>query len=480
MDILSTEVRTSKTFNMVDANVTENDIFQNQLLFYDELKIVIDKINLKLPTIYWIPKLHKNPIQSRFITNSVGCSTKYLSVLLTSCLTAIKEHVIKYCEKVYENTNVNLFWSIKNSMDVIRKLENKRFKVSSLNSYDFSTLYTKLPHDLINNKLSNLIEKTFAREKVMFLAVSSRKAFFTNLSVNGYLMWTCTDVCNALKFLMDNLYVKFGYCIFKQIIGVPMGSSCAPLIADLLLYCYERDFMLELSKQQENNLIDSFNDCCRYIDDILTMDNSYFEVHISKIYPKELTLIKSNKTDKDVSFLDLQIIVDNNKVYTKIYDKRDDYNFDIVNYPFLDGDVPKSTSYGIYISQLVRFARACSYVEDFNIRNLSMTKKLLKQGFLYHKLRKSFARFFHKYFAIVSKYNCSLKTLLKEGISHPNFYGDFLKKIKKIKFRIDVDQSFIKIVETFLHKGYHNKILLNTCSLVFDTNFLMKYKDKFN
>ena len=113
----------------------------------------------KLPTMYWIPKLHKNPFKARFIANSSACTTTNLSKLLTSCLSAIKDHVIKYNEKVYENSGVNLFWSIKNSVEILDKLKNRHFRASSLNTYDFSTLYTTLPHHLIKAKLTQLIQK---------------------------------------------------------------------------------------------------------------------------------------------------------------------------------------------------------------------------------------------------------------------------------------------------------------------------------
>ena len=94
---------------------------------------------------------------------------------------------------------------------------------------------------------------------------------------------------------------------------------------------------------------------------------------------------------------------------TKIYDKRDDFNFDIVNFPFLNGDVPQRPSYGVYISQLIRFARASSHVTDFNNRNKFLTAKLLKQGYRYHKLRKAFSKFYRRHFELVEKYHVSLK-----------------------------------------------------------------------
>ena len=112
----------------------------------------------RLPTMYWLPKLHKTPYKARFIANSSSCTTTELSKLLTSCLTAVKNHVIRYCEKVYERSGKNLFWSIKNSGEVLNKLKSRGFRATSLSTYDFSTLYTTLPHNLIKEKLINLIE----------------------------------------------------------------------------------------------------------------------------------------------------------------------------------------------------------------------------------------------------------------------------------------------------------------------------------
>ena len=95
------------------------------------------------------------------------------------------------------------------------------------------------------------------------------------------------------------------------------------------------------------------------------------------IYPSELQLNKVNTSDTEAAFLDLHLSISYDIVSTKIYDKRGDFDFEIVNFPFLDGDVPRSTSYGVYISQLIRFARASNHVDDFNTRNKLLTQKLL-------------------------------------------------------------------------------------------------------
>ena len=105
---------------------------------------------------------------------------------------------------------------------------------------------------------------------------------------------------------------------------------------------------------------------------------------VGQIYHTEFQLNKANSSDTEAPFLNLNLSITNGIVSSKINDKRDDFNFEIVNFPFLDGDVPRSLSYGVYISQLIRFARVCSNVDDFNNRNLFLTAKLLKQGYRYH------------------------------------------------------------------------------------------------
>ena len=148
-----------------------------------------------------------------------------------------------------------------------------------------------------------------------------------------------------------------------------MGTICASLVANLFLFCYERDFMMSLSGDKQADVIDTFKNTSRYLYDILNINNVYFDNMVSEIYPSELQLSKTNTSDTDATFLDIHLSYSNDIVSTKIYDKRDDFDLEIVNFPFLYGDVPRPTSLGVYISQLIHFARASSYVTDFNTRN---------------------------------------------------------------------------------------------------------------
>ena len=162
-------------------------------------------------------------------------------------------------------------------------------------------------------------------------------------------------------------------------------------------------------------------------------------------------------------------------MFTKIYDKRDDFDFEIVNFPFLDGDVPRNNAYGVFTSQLIRFARACTSAEDFNRRSLNLTARLLSQGYRYNKLCKSFCKFHSKYKDLVSKYKLSLKFLLQNAVSSPHYYGDFIYKVRKIKGKQDFRSRFVTLVGKFIKKGYKRSILRATANLVLHPNLVLEF-----
>ena len=142
-------------------------------------------------------------------------------------------------------------------------------------------------------------------------------------------------MCDALIYLLDNIYIRFGIKLYKQIVGIPMGTNCAPLVADLFLFCYGRDFLTALSDVKHAEIIEVFNSTSRYLDDLLNIDNSDFEGIFDRVYPPELQLNKANISDTEAPFLDK-----------------------------------------------------------------SFTAKLLQQGYRYHKLRKTFSKFYRRHYEI--------------------------------------------------------------------------------
>ena len=163
----------------------------------------------------------------------------------------------------------------------------------------------------------------------------------------------------ALTFLLDNIYIKFGSELYPQIVGSPIGTNCTNLAADLFLFCYERYFMLSLSDDSQSEVIEAFHSTSRYLDDLLNIDHTFFDSMVNHIYPSEIQLNKANVSYTEASCLDKHLSISDGFVKTNICDKRDDFDFDIVNFPFLDGDVPRSTSYGVYIFLNLFFLLEC-------------------------------------------------------------------------------------------------------------------------
>ena len=128
-------------------------------------------------------------------------------------------------------------------------------------TYDFSTLYTTLPHHLIEDKLIDLTEHTFSREKALYLACNDQRAFFTSDVYKNYNLWSSKKkrFVRPLFIFLDNIFIRFGTKLYRQIVGIPMGTNCAPLVADLFLFCYEKDFMKSLSPENQADVIEAFN-----------------------------------------------------------------------------------------------------------------------------------------------------------------------------------------------------------------------------
>ena len=162
--------------------------------------------------------------------------------------------------------------------------------------------------------------------------------------------------------------------------------------------------------------IQTFNLCYRYIDDLIVFNNKKFGDYVKEIYPSQVTVEKTNTYDDLANYLDLTFIIEsNNPLYTKLYDKRDDFDFHIVNFPFLLSNISSSPSYGVYISQLIRYARCCSYYDDFGYRHKLLVDRLLSQGYEVKRLRNSFKKFYGRYPDLIGKYQRLVKDMVADS-----------------------------------------------------------------
>ena len=184
-----------------------------------------------------------------------------------------------------------------------------------------------------------------------------------------------------------------------------MGTSSAPHMANIYLHVYEHDYFTYLYDNNLKEKLAKLENIFRYQDDLLVLnDDGLFEEIISEIYPPEMVVSKTNISARKTNFLDLTISIYRGKFYVMLYDKRNDYSFEVINYPFLDGNIPKNQSYGVFISQLVRFARINSNFSKFISDCKNLVSKLIRQSFDPAALRRKFQIFVDKYFDIWGKF----------------------------------------------------------------------------
>ena len=163
-------------------------------------------------------------------------------------------------------------------------------------------------------------------------------------------------------------------------------------------------------------LVRSFNLRYRYIDDLIVFNNKKFLDYLKEIYPSQLTVQKANKSDHLANYLDLTFIIDNGgKLSTRLYDKCDDFDFHIVNFPSLSSNITSGPSYGVYISQLMTYARCCSHYDNFGYRHKCLVDPLLPQGYIALMLEKSFKKFYGKYQDLIEKSQRLVKVMVNDS-----------------------------------------------------------------
>ena len=270
---------------------------------------------------------------------------------------------MRYCNTKTSRNSVNNMWILKNSTSLLSSLDQLDVRTAtSVQTFDFSILYTSIPHDLLKSRISNLVHNAFRKNdgsvRYTHIKVTRAQGYFTHdINGGGDNMYTADNICKLIEFLNGNIFVQFGGRLFHQVIGIPMGTNCAPLVADLFLYSYEDEFPDNMIKSGHRRLARSFNLCYRYTDDLIVFNNKKFLDYLKEIYPSELTFEKANKSDHLADYLDLTFIIDSGgKLSTRLYDKRDDFDFHIVNFPFFSSNIPFGPSYGVYISQLIIYA----------------------------------------------------------------------------------------------------------------------------
>ena len=399
----------NSVYQHIDINLDE--FFAEQEVANNQLGNSLEEENRHIPLLYWTSKQHKNPFKFRFIAGASRCTNKTIAKDVALALKHIKLHFKRYCGRIRERTGLNFFWCIDNSVEFLAKLSDVE-SADAIKTFDFSTLYTNLPLDDIFESLSLLINKIYNHSKAGSIMVNSKNGrtyWCRGSNHSGYTEYTQDKLLDALKFILFNTYVQFGGKVFKQIKGIPMGGNASPFIADLYLAWHEYCFMFTLSKsklEEDKRLARLLSNNSRYIDDISVINFLDFGSVAKRIYHKSLLLEESESGYHYDTFLDLNIRIVNRNFVIGIYHKVDDFNFEVINFPFPSSNIHSQVGYNTFYSQLVRFYRLCNNVHDFIMRVNLIRKKLSARGYSETTLHRYFLRFCNRY-PVCIKYGIS-------------------------------------------------------------------------
>ena len=405
----------SDTYEVSSKNI--KDVISNNIELCSNLKLDVSEKHHSLPLMYWMPKMHYTPSKARFIIASAICSTKPLSKLMSVFFRKIFHQIQNFHAKARFYKNYNRFWVIQNSVPVLNALKeiNAKRKAKKISTFDFSTLYTKLPHKDLIKVLQDLVEFVFlgGRKTVdgnrKYLTVKGTDCFFSRTK-HGNNSFTKTQIKRLIDHLISETYFTVGNLLLRQCIGIPMGIDPAPFWANLYLYHYENLYITKLIRTDRYKGF-KFKNTFRFIDDACTLnDSDVFIQSYKEIYPKELEL-KCEHSGLHATFLELDITVSDAVFVFKLFDKRDGFPFSIIRMPDLTGNIPHHVFYGSIMSEVLRIARATLQYDHFVPRIKELFRRMISQGASKSFLSRQIDRVTAKHATAFTSFNVSSNTI---------------------------------------------------------------------
>ena len=415
ISIMTKEVESSSTFSK--CNGSPNTILRNI-----SQSVQCPRKHLRLPSLYCTVKMHKTPVSFRFIT--AGCDTvlqesstavgKCLKLLLNTCRSS-NAYKIKYID--------NNIFIIDNRDKVLQCINKSNISGQKgrkyLSTWDFTTLYTKIPHNILIGKMSWFVDKAFGclakfRDPKSFVCFSSSSdsAYYSKNRSKKNISFDAAELIAAIQYIVEHSHIIYHGTVFHQRVGIPMGTNSAPYLANIYLHTFEYCYLEKLIREGKIDIAKLLSNTYRYQDDCIAInDKAIFKKHFELMYNGSAMELKNTNLSRDkCNFLDLTISIYQGKFIYRSYDKRNDFNFNVVNYPNLSGNIPVSQSYGVFTSQLVRYCSINSSFKNFvsDVRQLTYT--LYNQNFQHNGLVSRYGRFCCKYLYTWAKYNKDIQT----------------------------------------------------------------------
>ena len=405
-------------------NLSESDICANVNSYLQQHNLPTNPTSSdKLPYLYWTSKFHKNPSGFRFITSGRDTSLSYLSKTVGQCLLGLLKIDKSTSKFVHKYKNYHNHFIVDNRdpvIDFIKWANGNSNNRKSIRTFDFTSLYTMIPHSELKDHLFKFVNKIFTIKDKKFLTISSQgNAYFSKYRSKKLVSFSCSELISHINFIIDNSYIIFNGQVYRQIIGIPMGVSCAPHMANIFLHVSEYEFVDDLvtvNRVDDAALLTNlfrYQDDCIVFEDLDSDGENFFENNFSSIYPSSMELKNTNVGPRSCTYLDLYISIYRGKYNFRSYDKRRDFNFEVINYPYLNSNIPKNPSYGVFISQLVRLVKINCNIRYFKNDVTALVNKFIDQGFNKQLLVSKFKQFSKKYLGEWTK--------LGEDITSTNF-----------------------------------------------------------
>ena len=397
--------------NVIDSTYevsieSEGAIIDRHVKFQDRLNINVKEEFRHLPKHYWTPKMHKQVVSERFITASVMSSLKPLAQDVTKIFQCIYNFTRAYYRAKEFHSGLKYFWVIDNNTEFCKALDriNARKRAKSIATFDFSTLYTKIPHDQLIECLTFFIDLVFNKKDRKYLSVTSSGANWVSNRKSSGTVYDIDNVKESLEFLISNSYFHVGTQVYRQKIGIPMGLDPAPFLANLYLSYYEIhwvDSLRRIDFARAKKYVNNY----RFIDDLSALnDGGEFERSHKSIYPKELTLKKENEGMSDATFLDMETHIKDDIFDYHLFDKRDGFNFFIVRFPYACSNIPNKIFVSTIGAEILRISRASSSFQHFVNFCSPFFKRMCKQGASISEIKSVFLKFFKRHETIFVKF----------------------------------------------------------------------------
>ena len=393
------------TYVHVSDTSTEAIIQKHIRELSSKLGIDLSEEDQCLPHMYWLPKKHKVPSKQRFIVAAVKCTLKPISKMVTSLFKLFYRQIENYNKKLSFFSGVNKFWVILNNTPIREAIDklNSRKCAKSITTFDFSTLYTKIPHDKLIDVLHNLVNFCFKGGSSKFIAITDRGARWVQNPSQYSVCFNSQSVKDSITYILNNCFFTFGNFLMRQTIGIPMGSDPAPFFANLFLYHYESKWLTELMKTDLQKAR-KFSNTFRFIDDLGAInDQGEFEIHFKEIYPPEMELKKENNGSLEASFLDLSISISSGVFNSKLYDKRDNFPFAIIRMPYRCSNMPSTIYYSSIGAEILRICKASTNKNDCINSAKLLISRMICQGAEKVRLRNTLRKFYGRHMQIFQK-----------------------------------------------------------------------------